>query len=73
MIFYMTFQSLETLYCKLISQREGDDTNLPKADAEKDLLRVLSYKAESVSKKSTFNTLEKMELKIHCRMHKTEY
>ncbi|KAK3535745.1 hypothetical protein QTP70_020982, partial [Hemibagrus guttatus] len=40
--------SLETLYCKLISQRdEGDDTNLPKADAEKDLLRVLSYKAES--------------------------
>ncbi|KAF4091426.1 hypothetical protein AMELA_G00036820 [Ameiurus melas] len=40
--------SLETLYCRLISQRnEGADTNLPKADAEKDLLRVLSYKAES--------------------------
>lgn len=47
----MTFQSLETLYCKMISQRdEGADTNLLKGDAEKDLLRVLSHKAESVSK-----------------------
>lgn len=49
----MTFQSLETLYCRLISQRdEGADNNLAKGDAEKDLLRVLSYKAESVSKES---------------------
>ncbi|XP_026773644.1 testis-expressed protein 11 isoform X2 [Pangasianodon hypophthalmus] len=40
--------SLETLYCRLISQRdEGADTNLTKGDAEKDLMRVLSYKAES--------------------------
>lgn len=47
----MTFQSLETLHCKMISQRDdGADTNLLKGDAEKDLLRVLSHKAESVSK-----------------------
>ncbi|XP_026990968.2 testis-expressed protein 11 isoform X1 [Tachysurus fulvidraco] len=40
--------SLETLYCRLISQRcEVVDSNLPKVDTEKDLLRVLSYKAES--------------------------
>ncbi|XP_076877112.1 testis-expressed protein 11 isoform X2 [Brachyhypopomus gauderio] len=40
--------SLETLYCKLTSQGDGDaDNNIPKGDVEKDLLRVLSYQAES--------------------------
>lgn len=52
-MFCITFQSLETLYSRLVFQRdEGADTNLPKGDAENDLLRILSYKAESVSKEA---------------------
>ncbi|KAM9469973.1 testis-expressed protein 11 [Clarias gariepinus] len=40
--------SLKTLYCRRVSQKdEINGNNLLKGDAEKDLLRVLSYKAES--------------------------
>ncbi len=44
-------QSLETLYSRLTSHGDcAEDINTPKGDIEKDLLRVLSYQAESVSK-----------------------
>lgn len=43
-------QSLETLYSRLTSHGDcAEDINTPKGDIEKDLLRVLSYQAESVS------------------------
>ncbi|ROL51758.1 Testis-expressed protein 11 [Anabarilius grahami] len=41
-------QSLETLYSRLTSHGDcAEDINTPKGDIEKDLLRVLSYQAES--------------------------
>ncbi|CAG09799.1 unnamed protein product, partial [Tetraodon nigroviridis] len=41
-------QSLETLYSKLTSRTDGSyDSTLSKEDVEKDLLRVLSFQAES--------------------------
>lgn len=44
-------QSLETLYSRLTSHGDcAEDINTPKGDIEKDLLRVLSYQAESVSR-----------------------
>ncbi|XP_048087587.1 testis-expressed protein 11 isoform X1 [Alosa alosa] len=44
----LAVKSLETLYSRLISRGDGaSDINMPKADVEKDLLRVLSYQAES--------------------------
>lgn len=44
-------QSLETLYSKLTSRTDrSSDTTLSKEDVEKDLLRVLSFQAESVSR-----------------------
>ncbi|XP_072520194.1 testis-expressed protein 11 isoform X2 [Salminus brasiliensis] len=44
----LAVSSLETLYCRLTSHGDGvADTNTPKGDVEKDLLRVLSYQAES--------------------------
>ncbi|RXN07405.1 testis-expressed sequence 11 [Labeo rohita] len=44
-------QSLETLYSKLTSNGDcAADINTPKGDIEKDLLRVLSYQAESFLK-----------------------
>lgn len=54
-IFHFTFssylQSLETLYSKLTSRTDGSyDSTLSKEDVEKDLLRVLSFQAESVSR-----------------------
>lgn len=43
-------QSLETLYSRLTSHGDcAEDIYTPKGDIEKDLLRVLSYQAESVS------------------------
>lgn len=43
-------QSLETLYSRLTSRGAGGaDMNTSKGDVEKDLLRILSYQAESVS------------------------
>lgn len=44
-------QSLETLYNHLASRGEGEaDANSTKSDVEKDLLRILSCQAESVSR-----------------------
>lgn len=44
-------QSLESLYSKLTSRTDSSsDTTLSKEDVEKDLLRVLSFQAESVSR-----------------------
>ncbi|KAL2077216.1 hypothetical protein ACEWY4_026720 [Coilia grayii] len=44
----LAVKSLETLYSRLLSQGDGaSDINVLKADVEKDLLRVLSYQAES--------------------------
>ncbi|KAI4885356.1 hypothetical protein NFI96_014322, partial [Prochilodus magdalenae] len=44
----LAVNSLETLYCRLTSHGDGSaDINTLKGDIEKDLLRVLSYKAES--------------------------
>ncbi|TRY97965.1 hypothetical protein DNTS_000294 [Danionella cerebrum] len=43
----MALSSLEILYGKLTSHGNPDDINTPKGDIEKDLLRVLSYQAES--------------------------
>lgn len=46
----LLLQSLEMLYSRLTSHGDGEDINTPKGDIEKDLLRVLSYQAESVSR-----------------------
>ncbi|KAK1804282.1 hypothetical protein P4O66_020016 [Electrophorus voltai] len=44
----LAVNSLETLYSRLTSHQDGvADINTPKGDVEKDLLRVLSYQAES--------------------------
>ncbi|XP_048031827.1 testis-expressed protein 11 [Megalobrama amblycephala] len=44
----MAVNSLETLYSRLTSHGDcAEDINTPKGDIEKDLLRVLSYQAES--------------------------
>ncbi|KAL6480199.1 hypothetical protein MHYP_G00112320 [Metynnis hypsauchen] len=44
----LAVNSLETLYCRLTSHGDGvADINTMKGDVEKDLLRVLSYQAES--------------------------
>ncbi|XP_043113113.1 testis-expressed protein 11 [Puntigrus tetrazona] len=44
----LAVNSLETLYSRLASHGDfAEDMNTPKGDVEKDLLRVLSYKAES--------------------------
>ncbi|KAK2891163.1 hypothetical protein Q8A67_013806 [Cirrhinus molitorella] len=44
----LAVNSLETLYSRLISNGDcAEDINTPKGDIEKDLLRVLSYQAES--------------------------
>ncbi|XP_063046708.1 testis-expressed protein 11 [Engraulis encrasicolus] len=44
----LAVKSLETLYSRLVSTGDGaSDINMLKADVEKDLLRVLSYQAES--------------------------
>ncbi|XP_030622153.1 testis-expressed protein 11 [Chanos chanos] len=46
--FNLAVKSLETLYSKLTSHGDNSaDIDAPKADVEKDLLRVLSYQAES--------------------------
>jgi len=47
----LLLQSLETLYSRLTSHGDCvEDINAPKGDIEKDLLRILSYQAESVSR-----------------------
>ncbi|XP_056327837.1 testis-expressed protein 11 [Danio aesculapii] len=43
----MAVNSLEILYSRLTSHGDTEDMNTPKGDIEKDLLRVLSYQAES--------------------------
>ncbi|XP_052010662.1 testis-expressed protein 11-like [Xyrauchen texanus] len=44
----LAVNSLETLYSQLTSHGDcAEDTNAPKGDIEKDLLRILSYQAES--------------------------
>ncbi|KAK7138050.1 hypothetical protein R3I94_013625 [Phoxinus phoxinus] len=44
----MAVNSLETLYSRLTSHGDcAEDINTPKGDIEKDLLRILSYQAES--------------------------
>lgn len=49
----LTLQSLENLYSRLITRGDNiDNMNGPKRDVENDLLRVLSYQAESVSYRS---------------------
>ncbi|XP_046704738.1 testis-expressed protein 11 isoform X2 [Silurus meridionalis] len=64
--FSQAVTSLEILYCRLMSQRdEGADMNLPKADAEKELLRILSYKAESALAQE--NQLEAVSCVDRCK------
>lgn len=52
LLFLTTYhlQSLETLYSQLTSRGDGvASVSAPKEDVEKDLLRILSCQAESVS------------------------
>lgn len=56
-------QSLETLYSKLTSRTDrSSDTTLSKEDVEKDLLRLLSFQAESVSR----GTFDVQHLRCEC-------
>lgn len=56
-------QNLETLYSKLTSRTDrSSDTTLSKEDVEKDLLRLLSFQAESVSR----GTFDVQHLRCEC-------
>ncbi|XP_042566717.1 testis-expressed protein 11-like [Clupea harengus] len=62
----LAVKSLERLYSRLISRGDGDsDINMPKADVEKDLLRVLSYQAESAVAQDRHQ--EAVECLLRCR------
>ncbi|KAM6953170.1 testis-expressed protein 11 [Aplochiton taeniatus] len=59
-------KSLEMLYSKLISGRDGStDINTSKGDVEKDLLRVVSYQAESALAQE--NHQEAVSFMQHCK------
>ena len=61
---YLHFiQSLEILYSQLGSRGDGGgDLNVFKGEVEKDLLRVLSYQAESVSSDVLFHTYSNLNI-----------